>query len=183
MTIVFKAIEFAAKAHSGQYRKGTKIPYIVHPLGVGRTLIECGCPDEVVAAGILHDTVEDTHTTLADIEREFGKKVAELVKGASEPDKSDTWENRKEHTIEFLKTAPVEMLMVSCADKLDNITAIRIDYQKLGEKLWSRFNRSKDKQKWYYESLVKVFENRSGKGPEKELFKRFAYEVKKVFPD
>ena len=100
--MIFKAIEFAARAHSGQYRKGTKIPYIVHPLGVAKLLIEHGCPDHIVIAGILHDTTEDTPVTLEQIKDIFGLAVAALVEEASEPDKSDTWENRKKSTIQVL---------------------------------------------------------------------------------
>ncbi len=155
--MIFQAIEFAAKAHSGHFRKGTRIPYIIHPLGVAKILIDHGCSEEVVVAGILHDTVEDTPITPEDIRRSFGERVAQLVRDVSEPNKSDTWENRKRHTIEHLKTAPRDVLLVSLADKLDNIRAIRDDYAKLGDSLWPRFNRPKESQKWYYRSLAEVF--------------------------
>jgi len=76
------AIEIAEKAHQNQVRKGTDIPYITHPLAVGIILSKAGCSDEVIIAGILHDTVEDTPVTLDYIRDTFGKKVFELVKGA-----------------------------------------------------------------------------------------------------
>jgi len=66
--MIFEAIEFATKAHINHFRKGTKVPYIIHPLQVARILIESDCSDHVVIAGILHDTVEDTPVTLDDIE-------------------------------------------------------------------------------------------------------------------
>lgn len=65
--MIFEAIEFATKAHAGQYRKGTGIPYITHPLGVSKILIENGCPEHVIVAGILHDTIEDTPVTFEEI--------------------------------------------------------------------------------------------------------------------
>jgi (p)ppGpp synthase/HD superfamily hydrolase len=179
--IVFDAIEFAVKAHSGQFRKGTNIPYIVHPLGVAKTLIEYGLPDKIVVAGILHDTVEDTDVTLEDIKKNFGEEIAKIVEGASEPDKSDTWENRKKHTIEYLKTAPMDVIFVSCADKLDNIKSIREDYSKIGEEIWKRFKRSKESQKWYYRSLMNVFSDRMKDEPALSIFKQFKLEVEKVF--
>lgn len=179
--MIFAAIEFAAKAHSGQFRKGTKIPYLVHPLGVARILIERDCPEEVVVAGVLHDTVEDTPVTIGDIRRSFGEKVASLVEAASEPDKSETWENRKRHTIEYLKTAPTEVLLVSLADKLDNIRAIRQDYEKLGDALWPRFNRPKEEQEWYYESLAEVFSQRWLGEPSDPLVTEFRSDVNRVF--
>jgi (p)ppGpp synthase/HD superfamily hydrolase len=146
--MIFKAIEFSTKAHTGLYRKGTKIPYITHPLNVAQILIEYECPESVVTAGILHDTLEDTQATVDDIRDAFGYEVADLVNAVSEPNKSDTWENRKAHTIKHLKTASPEVLMISLADKMDNIKKIREDYEKIGNKVWERFNRPKEKQKW-----------------------------------
>jgi len=179
--LIFQAIEFAVKAHTNHFRKGTNIPYIVHPLGVGKILIEHGFSEDVIAAGILHDTIEDTPVTLKDIKKYFGGNIRRIVEGASEPDKSDTWENRKRHTIEYLKTAPLDVRLVSCADKLDNIRAIREDYAKLGEKLWSRFNRPKKDQRWYYRSLAHAFlySNKTKSG--KKLFKDFASAVNNFF--
>jgi len=180
--MIFRAIEFAAKAHRNHYRKGTRIPYIVHPLNVAKILIEYGCTEEVVAAGILHDTTEDTPVTPGEIRKEFGDKVAELVEAASEPDKSDTWEHRKSHTVEYLKTAPMDVLILSCADKLDNVKSIIKDVEKHGESVWDRFNRPKDDQEWYYRSLVEVFNSRAGENETaSELFKRFALKVKILF--
>ena len=179
--MIFAAIEFAARAHSGQFRKGTKLPYIVHPLGVAKILLEYDCPEAVVVAGILHDTVEDTPVALADIRRAFGDKVAALVEGASEPDKSDTWENRKRHTIEYLKTAPADVLLVSIADKLDNLRAIGADYERLGESLWSRFNRPRESQEWYYRSLADLFSGKRAAGPLGSLAGELAAEVERVF--
>ncbi len=178
---IFRAIEFATRAHRGKYRKGTRIPYIVHPLGVARILIEHGCPGRMVIAGILHDTVEDTPVTPGAIERRFGERIAFIVKGVSEPNQDDTWENRKNHTIEFLKKASTDILLVSMADKLDNIRAIREDYIKQGEKIWARFRRPRKQQKWYYQSLVTVFKERAVEEPLVSLFRSFRREVRKVF--
>ena len=60
MNIIDKAINFAAEAHAGQFRKGTNTPYITHPFAVGMSLQRVRCSDEVIAAGILHDTIERT---------------------------------------------------------------------------------------------------------------------------
>lgn len=156
--MIFKAIEYATRAHAGQYRKGSKVPYIVHPLNVAKILIDLDCPEPVVVAGILHDTLEDTRMTLENIQSEFGAEIACLVDAASEPNKSDLiWENRKAHTIKHLRTASPELLILSLADKTDNIRAMRQDYEKIGDGLWKRFNRPKEKQKWYYEALADIF--------------------------
>ncbi|OIK16836.1 phosphohydrolase [Bacillus sp. MUM 116] len=154
MDVVEKSLQIAGKAHEGQYRKLTDIPYIIHPVAVGMLLMKEGFAEDIVAAGILHDTVEDTDLTLEDIKQEFGEKIAEIVAGCSEPDKSLSWEKRKEHTIEFLKTASKEIRAVACADKLYNIRSIRYDYEQIGDEVWKRFNRGKEKQKWYYTNVV-----------------------------
>jgi (p)ppGpp synthase/HD superfamily hydrolase len=154
MELVEKALQVASKSHEGQYRKNTDIPYITHPVAVGIMLLKSGYSEEIVAAGILHDTVEDTPLTLEEIKREFGEKIAEIVEGSSEPDKTLPWKDRKEHTIKFLKTASEHTRAVVCADKLHNIRSIIRDYQQVGEEVWSRFNAGKEQQKWYYTNVV-----------------------------
>jgi len=180
-TTVFKATGFATKAHNEQCRKGTQAPYIAHPLGVAQILARYRCSEEIIAAAILHDTVEDTSVTLEDVKKEFGDRIADLVEAASEPDKSKPWRERKEHTIEHLKTAPIDVLLVSCADKLDNIGAIRQDLAIVGDEAWSRFNSPKADQEWYYRSLAKVFLSRKGNETFSSMAKQFAYEIDRVF--
>lgn len=148
-----KALVFAANAHSGQYRKGTDVPYITHPVAVAMILLTQGCSTEVVVAGLLHDVIEDTPVTLPELTATFGERVAELVASASEPDRSASWEIRKEHTIRYLKEAPLETKLIACADKLHNVQSMAKGYAQLGETLWTRFKRGKAKQAWYYHSL------------------------------
>lgn len=154
MDIVNRAIEFAAEAHRDQVRKGTNTPYITHPYAVGLILTRADFDPEVVAAGILHDTIEDTTTTLDDLRARFGERVAGIVEGASEPDRGATWEERKEHTLHYLRTAPYEIRAVACADKLHNLTTIADAHSIEGEAVWSRFKRSRTAQAWYYRGLV-----------------------------
>ena len=178
---LFKAIEFAARAHTGQFRKGSHVPYIIHPLAVAKILIEYECPEEVVIAAILHDTVEDTKVTLKQIQKEFGTRVAQIVQGASEPRKSDPWEKRKLHTMEYLKMAPLEVLWVTCADKLDNLRSIYEDQKRIGEAIWQIFNRPKKAQKWYYENLLNIFKVRLTEEPGPSIVEEYEKEFKRVF--
>lgn len=192
-SLVFKAIRLVADAHEGQYRKGTRIPYIVHLVNVMRTLIDLGCDDEIVTAGLLHDVIEDTSLRIEDVESLFGKRVAFLVRGATEVrDQGDgydgkaSWQKRKEHTIRFLaREATEDQLLVSCADKLDNITAIKEDYLKMGESLWERFNAGKYRQHWYYTQLAQSFRLRvlEPGSPLSILSERFSQTVNEVFKD
>lgn len=178
MNIVNKAIIFAAKAHEGQYRKSTNIPYITHPFAVGMLLQQMKCSEEVMAAGILHDTIEDTVVTYDEIKDQFGLKIANLVQAASEPDKSRPWHERKQHTIEFLATAEIEELQIIIADKLHNLQSIRVDFEEHGEVIWQRFNRGKSDQHWYYSSIVQSIHHRK---KECCLIEQLENEVKVVF--
>ncbi len=153
--LVYAALIFAARAHANQKRKSTDVPYIVHPVGVMLVLLECGEADpELLAAALLHDTVEDTGVTLAQLRERFGARVAEIVEGCSEPDKSDTWENRKQHTVGYLKTAPRAVQLVSAADKLHNLRSLASDHAEVGDALWLRFKRGQTEIAWYYRAVT-----------------------------
>lgn len=148
------ALEIAAKAHQGQYRKGTDTPYISHPYAVGLLLTEAGCREAVIIAGILHDTVEDTPLTLDFIQAEFGEEIAHIVDGCSE-NKRLRWRARKTERIEALKTASMEVCLVTCADKLHNLRTIISEYEQIGDAVWERFHGDIEAQGWYYRSVVR----------------------------
>ena len=181
--LIFHAIQFASAAHAGQYRKGSRVPYIIHPIRVAEILIEAGCAERLSVAAVLHDTVEDCFVTFEQIGKLFGAPVAELVRGASEPDKAASWEHRKQHTIDLLRTAGEDLLMVSVADKLDNIRSIREELALHGECAWTRFRRGREQQRWYYETLAGVFSARLIAEPGLRLAAVFADEVRAVFLD
>ncbi len=179
MDIVLRAVEFAARYHDGQKRKGTRDPYIGHPFSVGMILARHGYDGEVVAAGILHDTLEDTKATADDLRREFGDRVAALVEGASEPAKWRPWLQRKRHTIEFLQTAPLDMRVVSAADKLHNLLTMERDLAAVGEVFWRRFQRGRSEQEWYYRQVAAAI---TRNGPEESpLFGEMLAALEKVF--
>jgi (p)ppGpp synthase/HD superfamily hydrolase len=149
------ALVFAARAHDGQKRKSTDVPYVVHPVGVMLVLLECGEIDPaLLAAALLHDTLEDTAVTLAQLRNAFGERVAGIVEGCSEPDKRDSWEHRKKHTIAYLRTAPRDIALVSAADKLHNVRSMVRDHAEQGDRLWTRFKRGRADIAWYYRSIV-----------------------------
>ena len=175
------AIEVAVRAHQNQLRKGTDIPYITHPMAVGIILAKAGCPDEIIVAGILHDTVEDTAVTLDNIREEFGKNIASIVEGCSEPDKSLPWEERKAHTLDFLKTAPLAVRLVACADKLHNIRSIAAGHEKVGDQVWECFRRGRSHQEGYYRGLAESLCNRSDNQGHEFLFQQLKSEVEGFF--
>lgn len=164
-----RAIKFATMAHAHQVRKGTTVPYIVHPFEVCQILSQAGVADELICAGLLHDVVEDTKYGIEDIRREFGDMVANLVTACSE-NKSLSWEIRKRHTIDYLQNeASLEVLLISCGDKLANLRSTKQALEEVGSQVWSRFNRGYDAQKWYYEGLLQAFARLEGYEMAKEF--------------
>ena len=154
-----EAIEIAAEAHQGQYRKGTRTPYITHPYAVGLMLMEAGCSEAVIVAGILHDTVEDTDLTLGFIQEHFGEYVAGIVAGCSE-NKALRWRARKTERIEALRRASPEICTVTCADKLHNLRTIISEYDVIGDTIWERFHGEVEDQAWYYRSVLNAISER-----------------------
>jgi len=155
--LIEQACDLASKAHNGQLRKGTDIPYITHPMAVGIILAETGATTDAVIAGILHDVVEDAGITLDELENTFGSRVRFIVEACSEPDKSLPWKERKKHTLETLQEIDRDVWLTSLADKLNNIRSMLRDYETSGEELWNRFNQGKKEQEWYYRGLVEAF--------------------------
>jgi len=173
------AIEFATIAHQNHDRKGGDLPYISHPFTVGTLLIGVGASIEVVIAGYLHDTIEDTSVTAEELRHVFGEQITGIVLGCSERDKSLSWEERKADTIDYLRRkAPVDVCMVMCADKLHNIRTTINDLRTQGEVVWERFNRGKDEQAWYYKQIVSIL---GDKVPEFPLYLLLKAEVERVF--
>lgn len=148
------AMAFAARAHEGQFRKGTRRPYIVHPREVAEIVSTMTDDEEIISAALLHDTIEDcAGVTREMLEQRFGTRVAEMVAQESE-DKSLTWEERKGETIRRLGEAPREVQMIGLADKLSNMRDIDRDYPVMGDRLWLRFRmQSRLALAWYYKGV------------------------------
>ena len=179
-----KAIHYAAAFHAGQVRKGTDIPYIVHPMEACAIAATMTADAEMLSAAVLHDVVEDCGVTISMIETYFSPRVAKLVGAQSEKKEADeagSWLRRKQHTIDWLKTsATKEEKMLTLADKLSNMRAISRDYRQAGDSLWARFNQ-KDKREHakYYRGIRDALSELS----EYEAFGEFSTLVDSVFSD
>ena len=178
-TKINRALGFSAKAHLTQLRKGTDIPYVTHPFAVGMILANAGCAEDVVVAGILHDTVEDSEVTLDMISAEFGEYVARIVARCSEPDKTLSWEERKQHTLDEMKKAPLEVQFVACADKLHNISTMIEEQRRSGDEIWKRFKRGRAQQGWYFHGLLDSFAK--GQIYSHPLYKEFKLAIESLF--
>lgn len=155
------AIVLATNSHSGMKRKGTNIPYIVHPMEAAAIVAGMTDDENVIAAAVLHDVVEDTALSIEDIQIKFGGIVAKLVNSESENKRKNelpenTWKIRKQETLDFLNTkATIEEKMIALGDKLSNVRAIYRDYLEIGDQLWDRFNqKDKKEQAWYYQEVA-----------------------------
>ena len=163
--IINKAILFATEAHKGTVRKGSKLPYILHPLEAGVIVSSMTNDENVIAAAILHDVLEDTDVTYEELKKEFGV-VADYVSAESENKRKElppeaTWKIRKQETIEHLqRETRKEIKIIALADKLSNIRSMYQDYQEVGDKLWERFHeKRKEEQGGYYKSLVTAMQD------------------------
>lgn len=163
-----RAIAFAARAHEGQTRKGTSIPYITHPVAVAALVAQFGGDEDLQIAGLLHDVLEDGGPQFApEIKQLFGSRVLALVEGCTDgvPDAAGEkapWAERKQAYLAHLAHASEDVLMVSACDKLSNARAILDDLRNLaiGPKVFERFTAKKEGTLWYYSELSRIFSAR-----------------------
>lgn len=155
-----QALVFAARRHREQRRKGTDIPYIAHLMQVAGLVMENGGGDDEAIAALLHDVMEDQDVTEQELARLFGPEVAQIVAGCSDSASTDKapWRERKEAYIAHITDAPRSVRLVSSCDKLHNACAILADYKELGDDLWGRFNAGREDLLWYYQSLIRAFQ-------------------------
>ena len=157
-----QAISYAFQLHRRQSRKGSRTPYFAHLMAVAALVLEDGGDEDQAIAALLHDAPEDQGglAVLYEIQARFGERVATIVDGCTDTYESPKppWRQRKERYIQHLQRASQEVLRVSLADKLHNARTTLVDLKKLGPPVWSRFNGGMAGTLWYYQALVKVFQ-------------------------
>jgi myo-inositol-1(or 4)-monophosphatase len=171
-SLLDRAILFAVKAHADTERKGKGFPYIMHPLEAMAIVATMTNDQELLAAAVLHDTIEDTDTTMEQLCAEFGPRVAKLVETETDQhfsaDKALTWHQRKQESLNRLASASRDAMIVALGDKLSNMRGIAQDYAVLGDELWQRFNvKTKADHAWRFRQLAEVL---------KPLGETFAYQ-------
>ena len=146
MELVSEAIAFAVAAHDGMRRKKSEAPYILHPMEAAVIVGSMTDDQDLIAAAVLHDVVEDAGVTIDEVEAKFGKRVRELVESETEDKRAElppsaTWRIRKEESLAVLKnTEDIGVLMVWLGDKLANMRSIYRDFKIEGVAMWQRFN-------------------------------------------
>ena len=184
------ALEFAAKKHRRQNRKGTTVPYVSHLLSVAGLVLESGGDEDLAIAGLLHDAVEDAEGISGEemsvlIRSEFGDRVADIVDGCSDAKSSPggskpPWQSRKKAYIKHLRSASDDVLRVSIADKVHNARSIATDQDRLGEVVWDRFTSTSEESRWYYTSLRDIYRERIS---DSYLIKELNIAIARIWPD
>jgi (p)ppGpp synthase/HD superfamily hydrolase len=159
------AIKVAARAHAGQLRKGDGVtPYITHPFGVAVILSGYTENEDVVVAGLLHDTIEDTSYTFEEMGRDFGTAVADIVREVTEVKVKNGapqgWQERKDAYLAKLEVATDAAMLVSAADKIYNLTSIADDFSIRGEAIWENFFGGRERFFWFNRAAVLILKTR-----------------------
>ena len=161
MELVSEAMVFAVRTHDGMRRRQSNLPYRLHPMEAAAIVGSLTDNQEVIAAAVLHDVVEDAGVTMQQIEERFGKRIAQLVASETENKREQlpaesTWRIRKEEAVNFLKnTTDIEIKMMYLGDKLANLRAIYPGWKKEENAFWQHFNQKDPAwQAWYYRSIA-----------------------------
>lgn len=182
-SIIDRAAVFAIKAHEGQTRRRNNTPYIVHPFEVAVIAASMTSDSEIIAAALLHDTVEDTDVTPQDIGENFGERVKALVASETEDKRDDlppeqTWKIRKEESLSVLKNADRDVKIIWLSDKLSNMRSFYRDFLKVGDAIWNNFNQKDPKmQEWYYRTIAEYLKDLS----EQTAYTEYVELLEKVF--
>ncbi len=158
-----KAIDFSYNFYLGKYRKGVKVPYFTYMSSVSNLIIENnGTTDEAIA-GLFHDLLEfDLNTTRVNsIKNKFGTKVFSIIKQSSninlDKTKNSNWVDNKKKFIDSMTKKSQSTLLVSICDKLHSSNCMIGDYNRIGKKLWKKYDQSNEHTLWYYKNLCKNF--------------------------
>jgi (p)ppGpp synthase/HD superfamily hydrolase len=138
--LVRAALEKAREAHAGQVRNGSGgMPYVEHPVTVAARLGELDYPDEVLAAALLHDVIEDSATTLDELRELFGDEVAGMVGALTDDESIEPYRERKAEHRERVAAATPEALAIYGSDKLTNVITLRAAHREEGDAVRAEF--------------------------------------------
>lgn len=168
-TLFDRAARFAIEAHAGTERRGKGFPYIIHPMEAAAIAATMTSDPEVLAAAVLHDTVEDTDATMDELLELFGPRVAALVHNETAP-KGLSWREKRERQVARVAAADRDSKIVALGDKLSNLRTIALDHHSLGDTLWNRFHAPNGKNdiEWYYRALACALAELSDTAPYRE---------------
>lgn len=186
-----QAIRAAAVLHHHETRKGSMpFPYVTHLYSVAMMLGDYTDDEDVIVAALLHDTIEDTDYTIAELEEDFGGRVAEIVAAGSEPrlvnGQRASWVEKKKAYAKQLKSGPLEAVMIAAADKAHNFRTSVEEYYDDHNRFLQDFGKNLDERIETYQMIAGVINSRL-EGPLLsefnhvfEEYKQFIYEIQKA---
>lgn len=183
--LLTRAITFASKKHESQVRKIDKTPAILHSLEAASIVASIVNDEELIVCAVLHDTVEDTDTTIEEIREMFGERVASHVAAESENKRphlpaSATWKIRKEESLSVLKDSDRDSKILWLADKLSNMRTLYRSYVLIGDEVFNFFNqKDKSQHAWYYHTILDYLSPLS----ETTAYQEYADLVQKIFDE
>lgn len=153
-TLIDKAVKIAVEAHWDQKRKDGP-PYIIHPFQVALLLRQHGFSDEVVAAGLVHDVLEDTEYPEQKLREALGDTVYSIVRQVTNDD-SLSWVEKKKKYIQSVRDGSVGAKAVATADKIQNLESLLDIAQHEGREVWKRFNAGRDQKLWFEDAMLSM---------------------------
>ena len=153
-------IHYVFLAFDGMRRKKEEIDLSFHSIMVGVMLKNAGCDDKTVYVGYLHDVIEDTNCTYEDIEKRYGKDIADSVLKLSEDKSIKEYVDRKKDFIKKLEQYDENLILVEIADKLQNLMSDYNEYLIKGKDFLATEAKNYDELKWYYLELKRVFNSK-----------------------
>ena len=157
--LIEHALRFASSAHCDQYRKGSDVPYIMHPAAVMEILLRAEFTNEtILAAALLHDVIEDTPVSEEQLAAEFPESVVNLVRFLSEEKRHPggekiPWLQRKKSHIAKVRNSPLEARAIVLADKCHNLHSLLYDLKR-DDTAWNKFNASASEMIWYHQEMI-----------------------------
>jgi len=197
------AVRLAARGHYHQFRKNAAdedsggpsgdflpigVPYIAHLMGTMCILARVGVRDEVLAAAVLHDYLEDVPDPDGrdSIRAALGEEVLSLVLEVTEHkrrgfDEVDTWDIRKQEQLDHVERMPQEAVLIKAADVLHNLLSLLADLEAAEDPdtVWKPFNAGPERQLWYFTAVIDAVERRLGEHP---LVKELQVAVNRLQP-
>ena len=179
-----EAVSFAMAAHAGQVRKFTQVPYILHPMEVAAIISTITDEEDVMIAGLLHDTIEDCDVDPDAILDRFGPRVLGLVRSETEEKQpelsaSENWTARKRASLDVLsRSTDTGVKILWLADKLSNIRSFHREILKQGDRFWETLHQKDPMmQAWYYRTIGQQLAELAGTA----AYQEYMETVTKVF--
>ncbi|HEY2317522.1 MAG TPA: HD domain-containing protein [Solirubrobacteraceae bacterium] len=159
------ALAYAVERHAGQRRDADGAPFMLHPIEVATMLADVGAPDHVVAAGVLHDTLEKTAAEPDELRERFGPRITALVVALSEDPEISGYEERKGALRDQVRAADDEALMVFAADKVSKARELRLSLATAGRPPSFRRGSKPQRKLAHYRHCAELLDERLGGSP------------------